>query len=232
MIKNKRDLGGIRTSDGMMIRPGCLYRSGSLHQASPEDLEGISEVIDFRTGLEEEKMPDAVIQGITFRRIPIFNESAAGITREGTPAEVPDMVKLYRAMLTEDVYRAQLREILAVIFHHDFRTGGILWHCTAGKDRCGIVTALVLGALGVDRDGIMRDYLRSNEACISEGDEVYQKLIETGMSLANADAVRDAFLAKPEYLSAAFDAFDEMPLEIPDSGLFRKEVLTTLPGED
>ena len=87
------------------------------------------------------------------------------------------------------------------------------------------MTALLLTALGVDRESIMKDYLRSNEDCISESDEVYQRLINMGMPVDNADAVRDAFLAKPEFLSAALDAFDEWPLELSDASQFINSVL-------
>lgn len=225
MIKNIRDLGGIKAHNGKTVRNGCLIRSGNLHNATPADLEGVSEIIDFRTNLEEEKMPDSIPNGKTYRRIPIFNESAAGITREGSISEVPDMKKLYRAMLTEESYRLQLQAIMRVIFNHDYTKGALLWHCTAGKDRCGIVTALVLTVLGVDRDSIMKDYLRSNEDCISESDEVYQRLVALGMPINNAEAVKDAFLAKPEFLNAAFDAFDERPLIIPATSHFIKSVL-------
>ena len=53
-----------------------LFRSGNLHNATPPDLEGVSEIIDFRTNLEEEKMPDMIPIGVFYRRIPVFNESA------------------------------------------------------------------------------------------------------------------------------------------------------------
>ena len=226
MVRNKRDLGGIRTSTGMSIRSGCLYRSANLHEAVPGDLVGVSEVIDFRTNLEEKKRPDTIPEGITYHRVPIFTESAAGITREGNVSEVPDMVKLYRTMLTDEGCRTQLRAILSIIFQHDFGKGAILWHCTAGKDRCGIVTALVLIALGVNRESIMRDYLLSNEDCLAESDEVYRRLVDMGMPLDNAEAVRAAYLADPAYLEAALEAYDEAPLDFPDADSFTKQILS------
>ena len=62
---------------------------------------------------------------------------------------------------------------------------------------------------------------------ISESDEVYQRLVSMGMPVDNADAVRDAFLAKPEFLNAALDAFDERPLDIPDTSHFISSVLSS-----
>ena len=83
-------------------------------------------------------MPDMIPIGVFYRRIPVFNESAAGITREGSISEVPDMKKLYRSMLTEKSYRLQLQEIISVIFNHDYTTGALLWHCTAEKIAAGL----------------------------------------------------------------------------------------------
>ncbi len=225
MVTNLRDLGGIVAADGHRIRRGCLVRSANLNGAAPEDLDGVTEIIDLRTGLEAEKMPDAVLPGIRRHHIPIFSEAAAGITREGSLNEVPDMAGLYRAMLTEEEYRMQLRNILGLIFAHDYTDGAILWHCTAGKDRCGIVTALVLLALGVDRGTVMEDYLKSNEDCAAEAEQIYRMLIGKGTAAPAADAVREVFLAKTEFLRAALDAYDEKPLEFPDAGAFRRSVL-------
>lgn len=64
-----RDLGGIKTRNGLTLRHGCLIRSGNLHNATPEELNGVSEIIDFRTSLEEEKKPDIIPNGKAYRRI-------------------------------------------------------------------------------------------------------------------------------------------------------------------
>ena len=58
MIQNMRDLGGIRTKDGKIVRKGMLIRSAQLNQAEAEDLDGISAVIDLRTPEERNESPD------------------------------------------------------------------------------------------------------------------------------------------------------------------------------
>ncbi len=229
MIKNRRDLCEIAEEAGVPLRRGCLIRSANLHEATPEDLEGISVVIDLRTNVEAERMPDRTADWISYYHIPFFDEAAAGITRELSFSEVPDMVRLYQAMIEEEKLRANIRQILNIISAHDFSQGAVLWHCTAGKDRCGVVSAIVLRVLGVNREFVMKDYLRSNDACEEEAESAYRKLLEAGQPEELAAAVRNAFVAKPEYLQAAFDAHDRNPMEFPDAGRFRHSVLV---GED
>ncbi len=225
MIRNIRDLSIIAHQAGVPLRSGCLIRSANLHQAAQEELIRISAVIDLRSDMEKEQMPDQTVDWISYYHIPFFNESAAGITREKSLSAVPDMKQLYRDMLEKESLRSHLQDVLRKISMHDFSTGAILWHCTAGKDRCGIVSAIVLQTLGVSREYIMQDYLLSNRACAQEGEEVYRKLLLSGQPEETAAAVREVFLAKPEYLQAALDAYDRNPLEFPDAEKFRIALL-------
>ncbi len=225
MIKNLRDLSMIALEDGVPLREHCLIRSANLHTAEPEDLVGIDSVIDMRTQTEVEMMPDRITEWISYYHIPLFDEAAAGITREKKLSEIPDMPKLYRAMLESDSFRAHIQDVLHIISSHDYSRGAVLWHCTAGKDRCGVVSALVLQTLGVHRDAIMRDYLITNDTCREEADMVYWKMLQAGRPEKLARAVRDAFLARAEYLQAALDAYDRKPLAFPEAESFRHSVL-------
>lgn len=228
MIKNLRDLSDIAQDAGVNLRRGCLIRSGHLHLAEPEDLIGIASVIDLRTDTEVNQKPDRLNARISYYHIPIFDESAAGITREKNLSYVPDMASLYRLMLESETCRRQLYKVLSVISLHDYSRGGILWHCTAGKDRCGVVSALVLHTLGVDPELILKDYLRSNEVCSPEGDEVYLRLLEKRESVETARAIREIFLAKPEFFHAAEEAYRRDPLPFPNEERFLHVVLRPL----
>ena len=217
MIHNFRDLGGIKNSRGQAIPSGLLFRSANLNAAAPSDLNGISTVIDLRTDIGRERAPDQIPENISYHSIPLFDAQAAGITRSASLDTVPDMVTLYRKMITE--HREAVQAVLSIIFTHDFSSGGILWHCTAGKDRCGVITAHVLAALGVDRDTIMADYMLSNAACIPEADAIRESLLTAGKSQEEADKVWNAFIAKEEYMNAALD---EMTFE--ENSEFQKKI--------
>lgn len=211
MIRNFRDLGGIQTRSSLRIPNGFLFRSANLSSATEEDLARISTVIDLRTATGRERSPDRLPQRITYHAIPIFDEATAGITRDASLDTVPDMVSLYREMVVS--CQPAIQSVLSIIFSHDYSTGGCLWHCTAGKDRCGVITACVLAALGVSKDEIIKDYMRSNDACIPEADSVRARLIEAGKTALEANKVWDVFIAKENYINAALDAmtFEEKP---------------------
>lgn len=220
MIRNFRDLGGIKNSRGQVIPSGMLFRSANLSAAEPSELAGISTVIDLRTDIGRERAPDVIPEGISYHIIPIFDEQAAGITRSASLDTVPDMVSLYRKMVTE--HQDAVQAVLSVIFTHDFSSGGVLWHCTAGKDRCGVITAYVLSALGMSKATIIADYMLSNAACIPEADSVREKLLAAGKTHEGADKVWNVFIAKEEYLNAALD---EMVFE--ENSEFQQKVFCT-----
>ena len=181
MIQNMRDLGGIRTQDGYLIRKGMMVRSANLCQAEDPDLEGISAVIDLRTPGERKESPDRVC-GRQY---------------------LPDMAYLYGRRMRECTGSFQTR--LRTIMRHDFSTGAVLWHCTEGKDRCGMTTALVLEVLGVDREIIREDYLKTNIVNIPKATRARDQLMEShGKEFA--ESMYQAYIADERYLRAAWDA--------------------------
>ena len=233
MIENLRDLGGTETSDGRVIRRGMLIRSANLFNAEEADLEGVSAVIDLRTSGERAEAPDRV-WGREYLILPILEDLTAGITRERAADDifVPDMADLYRHMGAERI--PAIRRAVLAVMEHDFSSGAVLWHCSVGKDRCGLISALVLEALGVRRDVIMADYLKTNDLCVPRARQVYGRALEArGKDFA--ESVYRAFIADGKYLSAAWDALGPDPvrrrLEIGGERLeaFREKAL--LPAE-
>ncbi len=217
-IVNARDLGGLVNREGRTVRRGLLLRTANLSQATREDLRRLagdyrlSLVIDLRTQTEREERPDRLPAGVRYLPDPLFDEATGGITREEGQSVVfslPDMPALYRTMVTaqpcKDVLSRALREILS----HAYETGAVLWHCTAGKDRCGVVSALVLAALGVDRAEIMRDYAIDDPRFLIDAEELYRSILRSGRSEAEAETARECFLASPRFMEAALDAIEQ-----------------------
>lgn len=210
MIENLRDLGGIGTKDGRAVRFGCLIRSASLDRAGEEDLKGVSAVIDLRTPGERDGAPDRV-WGRAYLPLPILEDLTEGITREeGARGDLmPDMLSAYRTLAVGRV--PAFRRAVTAVMEHDFSSGAVLWHCTAGKDRCGLVSALVLEALGVDRDIIMADYMKTNDLWEPRARQIYIKALTT-RGRAFAEAAFGVYIADKRYLSAAWDALGPDPV--------------------
>ena len=115
------------------------------------------------------------------------------------------------------------------IMDHDFSSGAILWHCTEGKDRCGLVTALVLEMLGVDRADIMADYLKTNDVNLPKAIKIKEQLAQS-RGEAFAESVYQAFIADSTYLESAWGAMgdnylDKIGLKEEDIRVFRAKVL-------
>lgn len=207
MIQNKRDLGGLKTIDGKRIRPGCLVRSAHLFQAEEEDLAGVATIIDLRTPGERGQAPDQPWH-TEYLPLPVFTDEQAGISHEKDVSEMllPDFSYVYGRLVKECT--DSFRTILLAILEHDYARGAVLWHCTEGKDRCGLTTALVLETLGVDRETIMEDYLKTNLVNIPKAVRIRERLLKThGKEMA--EGAYKAYIADESYLRAAWEAMGE-----------------------
>ena len=229
MIQNKRDLGGIHTADGKKIRPGLLIRSAHLFQANDLDLKGVSAIIDLRTPGERWEKPDQTC-GRRYLPLPVFDDITAGVSHEKETRDrgIPDMAFLYGKLIQENT--ESFRSILYAIMRHDFTTGAILWHCSEGKDRCGMTTALVLEALGVNRKAIMDDYLKTNLVNMPKAIRIRDELLLTH-GQAFAESVYRAYIADERYLQSAWDAMgdryisDRLGIQADELEKFRNSVL-------
>lgn len=203
MIQNIRDLGGIRTTDGKTIRRGMLVRSAQLAQAEEQDLAGIAAVIDLRTIAEREEMPDRTCSR-EYLPLPIFEKMNEGISHEEGADEnlIPDMAVLYGILMKQ--YTDSFGRVLRAVMNHDFSKGAVLWHCTEGKDRCGVTTALVLEALGVDRETILEDYLKTNLVNLPKAEKIRERLL-VSRGKEFADGAYQAYIADARYLRAAWE---------------------------
>lgn len=154
---NFRDVGGLPARGGV-VRDGVLYRSDGLHrlgEAGKSELRelGVGIVIDLRDDNEAQMMPDD-LDGLEVEvlRLPVFEGSGASQGAGGITLEA-----LYERIVTQhaSVVVAALREIASA------GERAVVVHCTAGKDRTGIVVALTLMAVGVDRESVVEDYART-----------------------------------------------------------------------
>ena len=153
---NLRDVGGY-PADGGTTRWGVLYRSGGLQRLDDDGraalvATGLRTVVDLREQAELDADPDALEgTGLTSLHVPVYQGATGHLTE--LPA-VPTLDQLYLLMLRDCApgLVAAVRELA----RPDALPG--LVHCAAGKDRTGLVVALVLSALGVPDDVVAEDY--------------------------------------------------------------------------
>lgn len=183
-VKNARELGGIPAAGGKKVRKGLLLRTGALCDATEEDRRILAQdyrlawVADFRTLKEANARPDPAFRGASFYHLLVLDENGGGMSRAARSVAEHGR-KDFNAMLLSmaksgtfsdksycelfftawglEAYRAFLDLALKNDGEH-----ALLFHCTAGKDRTGIGAALLLSALGADREAIMEDFLLTN----------------------------------------------------------------------
>lgn len=196
-IVNMRELGGIVTQHGSLIKSNKLFRAGNPSVASESDREylqqlALNEIIDFRSDNEKRSSEQAFAAYFNWVAQPIFTGDLSGFFSSG-------LTKTKAIQLMSTVYQR-----FPVDFQHQFRYllkqaeqgKTILYHCTAGKDRTGFASLLLLSALDVDFDTILKDYLNSNMAVAG-----LRKQIVEFMNNEVDDEVINAILGVlPEYL--------------------------------
>ncbi|MBQ9536048.1 MAG: tyrosine-protein phosphatase [Clostridia bacterium] len=226
-LNNTRDLGGMPTADGRRIRSGKLIRSGHLFASSEADRAALAAladaVVDFRTEKERREKPDPQLAGIAYHHLPILNDLTEGVTREREADEKAISLLMRDAGRAKGymcgIYTGFVANAFSVEGYARFvrlllaeRDRALLWHCTAGKDRAGFASVIVEELLGVDRDAIKEDYLRTNEHLMQEVAALREMLRRrTGQVSEEAElAMGYMFGASEEYLDAAYSKADEL----------------------
>lgn len=230
-IFNTRDLGGILMKDRRRIKTCRLIRSGQLLHMTEDDKNtlshtyGLKNIIDFRTANEQKESPDPLIRDVTYISNPILEEMTAGITHDEASEKqlslgeatismkergidpTSYMKQMYIDIITSKYSLSQYRRFFDILSKQT--TGSALWHCSAGKDRVGIGTALLLCALGADMDTIMADYLITEHFLKEEVDRIIQQLSHKIKDAAALECIRICMGVKEDYLLSVFQIMEE-----------------------
>jgi protein-tyrosine phosphatase len=161
---NFRDLGGYPAADGRQVRWRVLFRSDALHLLTPQDVAhlrdviGLAQVVDLRSSgeLRAEGRGPLEREALGFHHLPLFDVELQG----RRPADaIPDLAGLYFAMA--EFARDPIARVIETLAR---ASGPSVYHCAAGKDRTGVVSAVVLGLLGVRDEIIVADYAATRES--------------------------------------------------------------------
>lgn len=192
-MMNLRDLGGYAAGDGRTTQFGRLLRGDAPCNLSEEELRyltelGVRTAIDLRSYEETQQRPCSLKDqtGITYHNIPFSVGNRSPKTREEVPRIYWEIAEDFPAM----------SEIMQVMANSET---AVLFFCTAGKDRTGVVAAILLLLAGVDRSNILADYQVSYTYIRSMIRELLQK-----------EPARPSFTGRSdmEYMDVFLDRFE------------------------
>ena len=219
-VKNYRDLGGIKTMEGRTTKPHMLIRGTTLFSPGPisigilKDCYNLKTIVDLRTTKECLERPDVEIENVEVFHMPIVSEAVAGISHEKKVRSMksllmmPSMDELYVSMVTKDSLE-NLVKVLKFILTLPEEKLAVAFHCTAGKDRTGVVAALLLSFLGVDRATVIHDYLLTNKNVFIKANLAYIGLLLTKRNHKLAHKIKHYFMAEPDYIKASLNQLEK-----------------------
>ena len=153
---NVRDIGGYGTVDGRTTRWGILFRADGLHRLPPDaqarlHAQGVKTVVDLRRSDELEAAPNVFAKSsqVTYHHMSLLIDKPPVVVEN-----LRSLIDIYRIILDER--QDQVRTVLSTFAAPEGLPGVV--HCTAGKDRTGVIVALILGLCGVPHDTIVADY--------------------------------------------------------------------------
>lgn len=219
-VHNFREVANIKNIDGRTLKSGKFYRSGHLHQLKKKSFDeieklGIKEIIDLRNSKEIAQKPDHLPSDIVYKNYSAFEDEGDQLDQakklvlkgkvNGSDAD-KRMLDFYKDYVIENP--EIIKKIITEILESD---QPILYHCTAGKDRTGIITALILTILKFNKETIYNDYLLSNN--------YRKKLVDKRLSLANnlhflypkmdVKVLEKLSWVETDYLDAAFNEINK-----------------------
>lgn len=233
-IVNARDLGGYTLPDGRHVRDGQLIRCAQLADATNSDIAylqglGTVKVIDFRLDPEKEGRVDKDIPGAKNISLPInASPSISATASEKDKKKVTKQKKFnVNKVILFAAFNKQAQQVArelypTLLFHPDCQRqfaafmrelvdtpeGAVLYHCTQGKDRTGIASALILAALGADRETIVKDFDATNQVYEKDVKKYVRRVKLMGGKEEEIATVKAFLGANTDNFIKALDAID------------------------
>ncbi|OKP02657.1 tyrosine-protein phosphatase [Xenorhabdus eapokensis] len=213
---NFRDLGNKTLNNGAKIKPGLLFRSGSLDRLTENDQaflvdQNLLQIIDYRDNSEIMDKPDRIWHGAHYYHAPanpLSKEVDANLDKlDKEILEQFDaktfMSRLYKLLPINNPAYKRLATLL-----QQPEKGGIVQHCAVGKDRTGVGSALVLFALGADLDTVIEDYLLTNITLAPYRDYLLSEHAKM-MSESVVEKFAYVYSVREEFLLTALDSINQ-----------------------
>ncbi len=206
---NFRHIGSYKTQDGRCVRDGAVYRSDNLSRLTDADLADLTHleirlICDLRNPDERRRHPDRVPEGAMIRHIPVAKNTTVNIATLFARHRLDRILKWHYRHMIIDRGAPAIGDVLKHVT--DPANLPMIIHCTGGKDRTGIVIALLLHICGVPRATIVSDYTLTNHT-IEQLLTVYRTTIHRYhlTSILKAEQLYPMLSARAELIEHALD---------------------------
>lgn len=202
---NFRDLGGYPTKNGKFVKWGKIYRSADISELSNDDLKiilqrNIDVICDLRGPQEVTSKPDKYPVTTKYINLPAGSENVGNSSTYAKMNKDSLMLSFYtKTDHLKKKYKPMFDELLTLTSNK-----ALLFHCTAGKDRTGIGAALILAALGVNKEYIIADYEATNKYW--NNTNLIEILTKNGNNKASIKAMMEANI---NYINMFFETIDK-----------------------
>lgn len=204
---NFRDIGGYRTQDGREVIKNRIFRAADISRLTDNDMKKMTDrhlytVIDFRGKKEAAAAPDRLLPNTEYILCP------AGSDNLPTTKDLATMVKDENFLLSMygtpsmQYYGDRYKPLFSKLLELPEKEAGLLYHCTGGRDRTGMATALILYTLRVPMDVIEADFVASNIYLAPQNKDMYKPMIQ--LSGLTEEEITDRMKLRPELLRNFF----------------------------
>ena len=223
-VLNTRDLGGLKTVDGRSVRTGQLIRSGEIDEISESGMQnldemGVSVIVDLRTTSEATAHPAQWPEGegpvrhnfpVMENESQMIEDMRASIKSGTAKAEETDALFAGAFGYIATDYTDEYRDLFDVLLGQP-EGEAVLYHCSGGKDRTGVATALVLTALGVTKEDILADFMMSNtlKDADNKAEQIAAEVNAAQGTNMTAEAVWPSLGVRVSYLDEFYNSVEE-----------------------
>lgn len=227
---NFRDLGGYQTKDGRTIKWGSIFRADDLSGLSLHDRQKLAAMeitvdCDLRSRFEQMTAPDKHWANVKYVDAHVYAQNGEDDERLQVPGvhSFPDMLaNIYQNVLLSshslDAFKIVMQELLQLP-----QDAALVFHCSAGKDRTGMVAALIMSVLGVDNETIIKDYLLTNQLYsfamddqLQSDDDIAQMVVKMNVTKGDGpvmqgflQTIKDGWGSSAQLFKQQFDFNDD-----------------------
>lgn len=216
-----RDLAEANTPGEPVLKSGLLFRSSDFNELTMQEAEflrdeiNLGQVIDLRSPEELLLEPDVTPEGVKYTHIPLLDDhDNPAVTKKTRMAVLKrrmnepggmegHMTEIYPIIVSSEQSQKGIRQVFDILLNKE-EGKSIVYHCTQGKDRTGMISVLILSALGFSKERIIEDYMKYNDTHKMKRFWIFVGMTAVFFNYKLAKNLHVALITKKRYIEAGY----------------------------